>query len=144
MRYAVTSTLVPSVELLDFFLLEEAAAPFVAELSVAALLPAELADDALWALCADEALAASVLALLNAAISASTMAICEDTICSSVALAPDFEASSAASSFSYAFSCFSSVAICELLLLELLEPTAETTMLFPCGVGRHDVRPRVI
>ena len=49
---------------------------------------------------------AAWLALASAAISASTSAISEDTICSSVALEVDFEASSVANCFSNEASCF--------------------------------------
>jgi hypothetical protein len=127
--YAVTSTLVPSVELLDLVellalseLVEEDVAPFA---PVAVLLEAELLE-----LLAAEALAV-VAAFSNAAISASTTATCEATSCASVALAVVFEASSVANSFSRVASCFCKEAICAVLLLELLDPTAETMMLSP-------------
>jgi len=81
-------------------------------------------------LLAAELFAAEVLAVVlvfsKAAISDSTTAICEDTSCASVALALDFEASSVAISFSSVASCFCRAAICAVLLLEVLDPTAET------------------
>jgi hypothetical protein len=104
-------------------LLEEDVAPFDAVASVAEPFAAELLE-----LLAAEA-PPLVAAFSSAAISASTTATCEATSCASVALAAVFDASSVANSFSRDTSCFCKAAICAALLLELLDPTAETIML---------------
>jgi hypothetical protein len=104
--YAVTFRLVPRVESLDRALLK-------------ALLLEVLAAEAL----------APALVFCNPAISASTTAISAATACASVALALDFEDSSVAICFSREASCFCRAAICVVLLLELLDPTAETIAL---------------
>jgi hypothetical protein len=89
-----------------------------------------------------EALAAA-LVFSRAAISASTTAISEDTICASVALAAVFEAASVAICFSREASCFCRAAICAVLLLELPDPTAET-MALSFTFGRLDARPLIM
>jgi hypothetical protein len=124
--------LLDDVELLE--LLEAAVVLFDAVALVAVLLEAELLD-----LLAAEALAA-VLAFSAAAISASTSAISEATNCAAVALAAVFDASSFDNSFSRVASCFCKEAICVALLLELLDPTAET-MTLSLTIGRLNARP---
>jgi hypothetical protein len=113
------------------------AMPLVLVLVAVALLEAVLLE-----LLAAAALAV-VLVFSNAAISASTTAISEDTICASVALALDFEASSVATCFSREASCFCKAAICAVLLLELLDPMAET-MALSCTFGGLHAHPLVM
>jgi hypothetical protein len=118
-------------------LVEEDVALLDAAAFAAVVLEAELVE-----LLAADALAL-VAAFSNAAISASTTATSEATSCAAVALAVVFEAASVAICFSRVASCFCKAAICAVLLLELLDPTAET-MALSFTVGRLDARPLVM
>jgi hypothetical protein len=128
--------------LLDRIELVDDVEPFEAAPLALTLLAVAPLEAVLLELLAAAALAV-VLVFSNAAICASTTAISEDTICASVALALDFEASSVAISFSREASCFCRAAICVVLLLELLDPTAET-MALSFTLGRLDARPLVL